>query len=85
LNTIELGVQNIQFQIYPNPANEIIAIKSNEILDRIEIIDVRGKMVFSKKTNEFETNVNINSLSAGLYLIKIFSKNNTKSTKFIKE
>ena len=85
LNTIELGVQNIQFQIYPNPANEIIAIKSNEILDRIEIIDVRGKILFSKKTNEFETNVNINSLSAGLYFIKIFSKNNTKTTKIIKE
>ena len=85
LNNIEFVDQNIQLQIYPNPANEIITIKSNEKLDKIEIIDVSGKMVFSKKTNDFETNANINNLSAGLYFIKVFSQNKIKTTKFIRE
>jgi spore coat protein CotH len=85
LTNIEFIDQNIQLQIYPNPANEIVAINSKVKLDKIEIFDVLGKMVFSIKTNDFEINANINSLSAGLYFIKVFSGSKTKTTKFVKE
>ena len=85
ITNIEPVHQNIQLQIYPNPANELITIKSKVKLDKIEIIDAFGQIIFSKKINDFETSANINSLSAGLYLIKISFGNKTKTTKFIKE
>jgi hypothetical protein len=65
--------------------NEIIGIKSNHVLERIEIMDVRGKMVYFNEMNEYETSINVNALEAGLYFIRTFSNFNVKSIKFIKE
>ena len=84
-STNGIAEQNFQLHIYPNPANEIIGIKSNQVLKRIEIMDVGGKMVYSNEMNEYETSVNVNSLAAGLYFIRTFSNYNTKAIKFIKE
>jgi hypothetical protein len=84
-HSIELSEQNFQLHIYPNPVNEIIGIKSNHVLERIEIMDVRGKMVYFNEMNEYETSINVNALEAGLYFIRTFSNFNVKSIKFIKE
>ena len=64
------------FSIYPNPAKESFVLKSTEanLGTKIDIFDVTGKLLFSKKLNEnIENTISTNSMSNGIYLISIES------------
>jgi hypothetical protein len=66
-----------QILIYPNPAKEVINF-NYEV--KVEIYDLLGKTLL--KTEIPVKYINISSLKAGLYFIKL---NNNKIEKFIKE
>jgi len=58
------------FEIVPNPAVDQIEIISNDNLEEITIMDVSGKVVFSK-TNIASTNLRINlgAIPSGIYFV----------------
>ena len=64
--------------VYPNPAKEFINVEFSGLSDeniRIEIIDVFGKVVQkeNRKNENGIFNLNVRSLAAGYYLLKISS------------
>lgn len=62
------------FSIYPNPAKEYIVLRSNEInlVSKIDIFDLAGKLLISKKLNKnIENTITTNSLSNGIYLVSV--------------
>lgn len=68
---------------YPNPATNgkiFIASKSN-IAKEVEIYDVLGKKVFQITSSAKE--INISSLSPGVYIIKIKENDNTATRKLL--
>lgn len=69
--------------IYPNPTNtgKIFVTSKSMSEKRIEIFDVLGKKVFEATTIHKE--VNVNSLSAGVYIIKIKEEEISVSRKLI--
>ena len=68
---------NNQIQIFPNPSFENITISSNfkiNSLTDINIFNLTGKLILRKNVemkNGFSENINISSLSTGVYLIEI--------------
>ncbi|WP_228853001.1 cellulase family glycosylhydrolase [Aegicerativicinus sediminis] len=74
-------VENDWFQIYPNPAQENILITSNEVISQLEIYDTTGKRVMG--INSTTKSVDVENLANGLYLVKVFGKNNKVSIKRI--
>ncbi len=72
-------------KIYPNPAKSVVNIRAEKEINSIEIYNLQGVKVFSQKKSGLATKININSLAAGSYFIKVnymdgsFSK--TKVTK----
>ena len=82
LNTEEF--LNSQFEIYPNPANEIIYFKNNlnNQIQNIKIIDLAGKIIFI--TNENLSEINIQNLETGIYIISITSENKIYNYKIVK-
>lgn len=70
--------------VYPNPANEKLIIESwGNDLEAISISDVNGRNVisiFDVDSNE----INVSTLKAGLYFIKIVSSKGNITRKFIK-
>jgi subtilisin-like proprotein convertase family protein len=66
---------NSEIQIYPNPANEFIAISLTKNLENvlIEIIDVAGKLV-ADNSQSGATVVNIANLANGVYFCKVSSE-----------
>lgn len=83
LSTVDNSLREY-LQIYPNPVNNILNIKAKDIkLTKIEIYTVTGKKikVFQSKLNK----INVEDLSSGLYLIKVYNENRFYTTKFIKE
>ena len=68
---------NNQIQIYPNPSFENITISSNFQINSptvINIYNLTGKLILSNNNemkNGFSENINMSSLSTGVYLIEI--------------
>jgi hypothetical protein len=86
-NNLTLSTNNFDLsdniQIYPNPSTNVIHInQNNQSIDKIEIIDLKGNIILSK-FEEFE-NINVNHLSLGIYILKIYAENNIMEKKLIK-
>jgi 1,4-alpha-glucan branching enzyme len=70
--------------LYPNPANHEINIESDQPFSRIEIYSVTGKRMFQGIfASEKQKTLNIEPLSRGVYLLKIFQENKTVTQKIL--
>lgn len=74
---------------YPNPTKEYITLKFPTLGDySIEIYHIDGKKIIERSLNDVKIfQLNVSSLSKGVYIVKIVSKTKDKKTtiKFIKE
>lgn len=71
--------------IYPNPTNSIINIideKKQFQNSSIEIKNYMGQVIYS---NSFNSQIDISSLSSGMYFLTIQDKENKRTVKIIKE
>ncbi|NJO91115.1 MAG: T9SS type A sorting domain-containing protein [Chloroflexia bacterium] len=75
--------ENIKISIFPNPVVSVLYINGLTKNSSVSIVDLQGKIVISKQiTND---HVNIESLSKGLYLIRITNGDETIIRKFLKQ
>ena len=68
--------------IYPNPASDIITVKSN--LDKIyavSLLDHLGKHYHTKYVKDYEGDLQVSDLSRGMYILKIQLENGHKVIK----
>jgi hypothetical protein len=82
------SIQNAGFseiEIYPNPASDIINIKTSFSVEYIEIYDVLGNKTNICHINYSENNIQlvINDLSKGIYFLRIQAENKVFSQKLI--
>lgn len=69
-------------QIFPNPVEQKLQIKSAELITKIEIYNLQGQLVFSQNTEpKTLCNIDLSGLSKGIYLLRT---NNTFIGKFVK-
>ena len=71
---------NSTFEIYPNPATEIVNVSSKENIASIKVYSMLGRLVSQSYNSK---NISVNSLPAGIYLIKVDDKNNNSYTQQI--
>ncbi len=83
----EITKENRMIRIYPNPANNKIAIESNEISDHgtLSITNIHGQEILTQKIEGFKTEVQIINLTSGVYFVMIYSKKGISIGKFVKE
>ncbi|ALJ06124.1 hypothetical protein APS56_13740 [Pseudalgibacter alginicilyticus] len=82
LNVEDIVKSDVDFKIYPTVANSTLFVKTNKSIKEIEIYNINGSSVL--KTNNVEE-VNVSSLSSGLYLFRAtFNDNMTAVKRFIK-
>lgn len=73
-------------KLYPNPVKDVLFISaSNVSITNVEIIDINGRLVKSvSSNNSFDSKITVSDLSAGVYMINIYSENNKTTKKFVK-
>lgn len=80
-NSIDKEIDLIRCEIYPNPTTGLITINSNQNINKIEVYDNLGNLVYTK--NDFlstkQSNLNLNYLSKGIYYMNITSTNDEVS------
>lgn len=76
LDTQSSAVRNLgysaEIKVYPNPATDILTIESG-IEAKVEILDCTGKVILGNQavSADGSTDVQINTLAAGIYLLHI--------------
>jgi|GEM_PF-6359512 len=81
LNTEEFLSNTSAIQLFPNPASNDIEISTKESIENIAVYSLSGRLL--KEIPNSKT-INVNDLSSGVYIIKIFSQNSTYTKKFIR-
>ena len=78
------GVENHETttSIYPNPANNVLNITSNENINRVEVFNMMGQMVGAYEANDVNTQINTTAFANGVYTVKIATENGTSTKKF---
>ncbi|MBE9467322.1 MAG: T9SS type A sorting domain-containing protein [Bacteroidetes bacterium] len=61
--------------VYPNPCNGILNIASTEDVDKVEIYNIQGRKVEEVQNHVGALSINTESLSKGLYFVRIFFHN----------
>lgn len=69
-----------QLKIFPNPTKNTVRIEADFLIESIQIFDFSGKKVLFSK----EKVIDLSSFSAGVYILKIRSENQTFIRKVIK-
>ncbi len=59
--------------IYPNPTTNILNIKTNQLIENIEIYDVVGRLVLNNQV--VDNQIDISNLDIGIYYLKVRFKN----------
>ncbi|MCG2611426.1 T9SS type A sorting domain-containing protein [Flavobacterium sp. SM15] len=75
------------FAVYPNPVNNVLNIETKQTIEvrSINIYNTLGQLVLVVPNAQNVSNVDVSSLLAGNYFIKINSDKGTSNTKFIKK
>lgn len=84
-STDELDMKENGFVVFPNPASDELNIELNkEITGKLVVYDAKGLEVLNKKFTGDNLKVNIESLSKGVYYLKINSLNLKAVNKIVK-
>ncbi|WP_312818106.1 T9SS type A sorting domain-containing protein [Kaistella carnis] len=73
--------QKSQVSVYPNPTSDFIKIQNVKELQNVRIFDMSGKIVNETSSSH----IDVRNLSAGQYILNIYSGNEVISRKFIKK
>lgn len=82
--TAGVGVDNheVNANIYPNPANNVLNITSTENINLVEVYNMMGQMVGMYEANDVNTQINTTHFANGVYTVKIETENGTSTKKF---
>ena len=81
-NTVSLKNHSaIAFNLYPNPATDILTIKSSELIENIKIYNLLGSLVLT----ESKTIFSVAELEIGVYIVHIKTAKGIGTARLIKE
>jgi len=75
-------LKSSDLQIYPNPATEIVNVKSSSTINNIEVINFLGQQVYTISGVDSKTaKINVTSLKTGVYFVKVTTEQGIRTTK----
>jgi len=82
--TVGVGVEDHESNavIFPNPANNVLNINANSMINRVEVYNMMGQMVGMYEANDVNTQINTTAFANGVYTLKIETENGTMTKKF---
>lgn len=81
-NSLSLDeIAQLEVKMFPNPVAHLINIRTNNIINHYTIYNVLGHEV---KKADFQSNIDVASLSAGVYFLRLTADSRNITLKFIK-
>ncbi len=81
LSVINDDMGNAFIKVFPNPATQAVTITSSVNIRHLELLNPLGQLLLTKEFSKKEVDLDISTLSAGMYFLKV---NDTRVVKFVK-
>jgi len=75
LKSLGINEPDVRMEIYPNPASEYFRISAEKQIDKVEMFNSTGQLVISKSISSRACSIDVESLPAGLYILRINTAN----------
>lgn len=87
--TVQIVLANAEFELSglvfaPNPVSNILKIKSDEVINEVSVYNFLGQIVLNKKIVGSEIEIDLTSLNAANYFVKVQSGNKNSNFKIAK-
>ncbi|MGE0021297.1 MAG: fasciclin domain-containing protein [Draconibacterium sp.] len=76
-------LDEISFDIYPNPASDYIRINSNNAVESLIIRDIAGRVVTQKNNLSSSERIELTGFKSGMYLVTMKNGNSVSTKKLI--
>jgi hypothetical protein len=78
--------ENLSMEVFPNPANEFVQIKTSDKkhIHEVKLIDLKGRQVLSEKCKAPSIQLNISSITPGVYQVIINLDGEMRKMKLLK-
>lgn len=80
----EADVETLSY-IFPNPAKDEVMVASSLTMERVEIVNMLGQVVFAADVNANSVKVNTAEMGAGNYLVKMYTEAGMATKKLVVE
>lgn len=86
-STLQINDQDgkIQLNVFPNPVTNFFTVRSNQLLENIQIYDIRGQLIKTLIVNDTQIKVDASSLNQGMYIIVGNTRETRLTRKFVKQ
>lgn len=86
LSTTQEGNQELSIDLFPNPTNNTLTVKSSVLFDYLKMHDAAGREIHEEFVKSMNLELDMNHFPTGFYFITIyFSDGNSETRKFLKE
>lgn len=86
--TTTLGLEEHKlkgFKLYPNPIKNTLWMESEKALNEIKIFNMAGQELMNIKLNKLNSSLDLTSLSAGFYFLRVTTDSDSGTYKILKE
>jgi CubicO group peptidase (beta-lactamase class C family) len=85
-NTNDVPRNEMQVELYPNPAHKELYIRSGEVIEKLSIYNADGKLIQTNNQRSKNHVLSIGQLPPGVYLLKAdFNNKHQRVIRFVKE
>lgn len=82
LSTDSFEINSNSILVYPNPATDVVNVKTNQTIKKITVFNVNGQKVLNVAN---QSQINIANLLTGMYFLSIKTNQSTQNIKILKQ
>ena len=73
------------FKAFPNPVTNILTLDNSTAIDKVELYNLTGQLVMKQNIGSTTADVNLESLSSGVYLLTAHAGDSSKKVRIVKQ
>lgn len=86
---ISVGINNVDnnttFEVYPNPAHETVNVTTTMDVQKVEVLNYLGQVIYSQNTTNNNFTLNVANYADGVYFIRLSGNDGIATQKLIKK
>ena len=85
-NTVGVDDQQMsKVTVFPNPANDKLTVEAGKVIKQCDVYSVTGALVVSQQGDRDKMEINVSTLPAGFYLIRMSFEDAIETRSFVKK
>jgi hypothetical protein len=81
---VELKDEELAIDVFPNPSKDgIFYLQSDGKEMQLDVFDLKGRLIFSRKTSSNTEKIDLSRQTSGLYLLRIIKDGRQRTLKLI--